>query len=269
MKIFANITAYNEETFLDYVLSSIHDYADEICIIDAAMENIVLRGAPRHSVDSSVQIIEKWKSKSKKIHTIRPSIPPKTFIELGNYGLNLAKELKCDWFWSVGADEIWPKNCVVPMRNFLSFCDKNNIMGINVNMYGFCPDFWHWYPFYVPRIGKITDDCFMPFKSCDILYWPNLNAWQSIELDKVPEHVKKINIDYPFKIFHYTCVGYEKIKAKCEFYKTYCDNVGAEHLQHYIDKDWNYFKDAMKCREFSGSHPEIMRKHPLYNERMY
>ena len=269
MKIFANLTSYNEETFIDYVLQSIHDYVDEICIIDVGMENIVNRGAPLHSIDGSVEIIKSWQKKSKKIHLIQPKNPPKNFIELGTYGLDLAKELKCDWFFSVGLDEIWQKNSIAPMRKFLDRCERNNIMGINVNMYGFCPDFYHWYPFYVPRIGRITDDCTMPFKSCDILYWHKLNAWQSIELDKVPEHVKRLNIDYPFKIHHYTCVGNERINFKYNFYKTYADNIGSEHLAHYINKDWNYFKNVMKCKEFTGKHPEIMRNHPLINERMY
>jgi len=77
-KILANITSYNEETFLDYVLESINDYADEICIIDVGMENIVSRGASLHSTDKSVDIIKKWQNKSKKIHLIQPKDPPKT-----------------------------------------------------------------------------------------------------------------------------------------------------------------------------------------------
>ena len=56
------------------------------------------------------------------------------------------------------------------MRNILTNCEKNGIMGINMSMYGFAPDMYHWYEFYNPRIGRITDDCTMPFHSCDILY---------------------------------------------------------------------------------------------------
>ncbi|MBI2449319.1 hypothetical protein HYV49_03400 [Candidatus Pacearchaeota archaeon] len=271
MKVFANLTSYNEEYFINEVVASIHDFVDYICIIDVGMENIVSRGASLHSNDKSVEIVKAWQNKSKKIHLIQPKDPPKTFPELGMYGLNLAKELKCDWFFSVGLDEIYDKNCIIPMRNILANCERNGIMGINLSMYGFCPDFYHYYDFYNPRIGRITDDCTMPFSSCDILYWPKLKAWQSIELDRVPEYIRKINFDYPkfLKVFHYTCVGKERIKFKYEFYKTYKDNIGAEHYEHYMNKDWDYFKNVMKCKEFTGKHPEIMQKHPLFNEKLY
>lgn len=271
MKILANITAYNESIFLDYVLNSIHPYVDYICIIDGAMENVVKNGGQPHSTDESVEIIKHWVQKSDKIYHIKPPTPPKNFVELGTYGLDLAKELKCDWFFSVGADEIWDKISITPLRNFLNRCEKSNIMGVNVHMHAFCPDFFHRYDFYVPRIGRITDDACMPFKSCDVLYWPKLNAWQSIELDKVPPHVKALNIDYHkfLKVFHYSCVGYDRIKFKYNFYKTYTDNVGSEHYAHFMNKDWDYFKNVLKCVEFKGKHPDIMLKHPSYHERMY
>jgi len=268
VKIFASITAYNEEMFLDYVLSCIHDYVDHICVIDGAMANVVENGAPPHSIDNTPNIVKNWANKSKKIFYVRPEEPPQTFMELGGYGLNLAKELKCDWYFPCGVDEIYPKNSIVPMRPFLKNCMKNDIMGVNVNMKAFAPDFWHWYDFYVPRFGRITPDCYMPFKSNDVLYWPEINGWQSND-SNAPLHVKKLNIDYPriFQVFHYTCVGKKRIKFLYDFYKTYSDNAGADHYERYIQEDWFYFKQ--KCKEFKGKHPEIMRNHPLYNERLY
>jgi hypothetical protein len=270
MKIIALMAEYNESLFIEYVLNSIYDFVDEIIIIDSAMKSVVDRGGSLRSTDGTIDIIKKWQQKNKKIHIILPNEAKETPAKLCEPGLDLAKELKGDWLMTCCGDEIWPKNILRPLRKFLKNCDNNNILGVNFNMNYFAPDFWHFKEFYGPRLSKITPNCSMPFITQDVLYWPEFNSWQSIELNKVPEHVRKMNIDYPkfLKVFHYSCVGYERVKFKYDFYKFHKDNIGSSHNKHYMDKNWNFFKKT-GYKDFTGKHPKLMLNHKLYNEKLY
>lgn len=264
------MTTYNESLFVDYVLSSICDFVDEIIITDTAIKDVVDWGGSPHSTDGTIEIIKLWQKKCEKIHLLLPEVKPKTFAELCMPGLEMAKKLKGDWLMTSCGDEVWPTNVISPLRNFLHNCDNNGILGVNFTMNYFAPDFWHCKDFYGPRLSKITDDACMPFVTGDVLSWPRLGVWQSMELDKVPERVRKVNIDYPkfLKIFHYSCVGHDRVKFKYEFYKKHKDNIGSDHNVRYINKDWKFFADS-GYREFAGNHPKIMLEHKLYNERLF
>lgn len=270
MKIIATITAYNEDLFLDQVLNTVYYYADEIIITDTAMQNVVDMGYPPSSNDTTMEIIEKWKKRGDKIHLIQPKVKPKNYTELSIPSLELAKQMKGNWLWFVGADEVWSEQCVKPMRNILSNYEKNGIFGINIYMHYFAPDMWHYKPFYNPRVARLTDDICLPFSTGDVCAWKEKGIWQSIELDKVPEKVRKINADYPsfLKVHHYSCVGYKRVKFKNDFYNTYSQNQGSDPFKHYMNGNWDYFKQQ-GYKEFTGQHPEIMKKHPLYSERLY
>jgi len=270
MKIIALVTAYNEDTFLNEVLSATYDYFDEFIVTDTAIQCMVDAGYSSHSTDRTVEIVNRWKCKGDKVHLIQPKIKPKNYTELSIPGFEMAKKHKGDWIVHLGADEFWPENCLKPMRNFLSNCEKAGVYGVNIHEYYFAPDFHHWKPFYVPRIAKLTEDACLPFNTGDPVAWPSKGIWQSIELDKVPERVRKANIDYPsyLKPYHYSCVGRKRIEQKQKFYSIYEGNKGSEPFAHYMNKNWEYFKQA-GYKEFKGQHPKIMKNHPLYNERMY
>lgn len=271
MKIVALITAYNEDLFLDEVLTSTFDHFDEFIVTDTAIQCMVDNGFPSSSTDKTLEILEKWKKKADKIHLIQPKIKPKNYTELSIPGFELAKELKGDWVIHLGADEIWTEKSLKPMRNILSNYDKNGILGINVHMEYFAPDMWHCKPFYNPRIARLTADACLPFNTGDVVGWKR-GVWQSIELDKVPENVRKVNADYPsfLKVFHYSCVGKKRIEFKDKFYEIYegHESPGSAPFKFYMSSNWDYFKQQ-GYRDFTGQHPEIMRKHPLFSERLY
>lgn len=269
MKIVAAVTSYNESLFLNEVLTSIHDFVDEIVITDVAIKDVIDLGGSLRSDEKTTQIIKNWKQKSSKVHTILPENPPKTFAELMMPGLQTAKELDGDWLFTCYGDEIWPKNSISPMRKFLSSCDRSGILGVNVTMNYFAPDFWHYKDFYNPRLAKITPDACMPFTTGDPLAWPELGIWQTMDYNNVPEKVRKANIDYPksLRTFHYSCIGYERVKLKYDFYQKHENNTGSELYSHFLKNDWDYFRKQYKL--FTGKHPDIMLSHPLYNERLY
>lgn len=269
MKIIASLVTYNESLFVDYVLQSIYDNVDEIIITDSAMENVVKNGGTPNSNDGTLEIIEKWNKKGNKIIISKPKAPPKLFVDLWKDALQIAKDMRGDWLFTACGDEVWPQNTIKPLRPFLNSCDRNGIMGVNVTMNYFAPDFWHYKDFYGPRLAKITDDMTLPFIDGEVHYWPSRGVWQSIELDKVPEHVKKANIDYPkfLRPFHYSCVGYERVKFKYDFYRTFEHNKGSETSTEYLNKNWKYFEERYKI--FTGKHPDIMLGHPLYKEKLY
>lgn len=268
MKIIASLAVYNEGLFVDYVLQSIYDYVDEIIVTDTAMDNVVKHGGSSHSTDGTLEIVEKWMKKG-KITLLKPEVKPTLFAEIWRPALQVAKDMKGDWLFTCCGDEVWPQNVIKPARNFLQNCDKNGIMGVNITMNYFAPDFWHYKDFYGPRFSKLTEDACMPFIDGEVLAWPSKGVWQSIELDKVPENVRKANIDYPkfLRVFHYSCVGYERMKFKYDFHKTFKHNIGSDIDAHYINKNWDYFKERYK--NFTGNHPDFMKNHPLYNERLY
>ena len=271
MKIVALVTAYNEDLFLDEVISSTFNYFDEFIITDTAIQCMVDKGFPSSSTDRTIEIVEKWKKKADKIHLIQPKIKPKNYTELSVPGFELAKELKGDWVIHLGADEVWTKNALNPMRNILSNCDKNGILGLNVHMNYFAPDMFHCKPFYNPRIARLTEDAGLFFNTGDVVGWKR-GVYQSIELDRVPENIRKINADYPsfLKPFHYSCVGKKRIEFKDKFYEIYegHKSSGSAPFKHYMNGNWDYFKQQ-GYKEFIGQHPEIMKKHPLFLEKLY
>jgi glycosyltransferase involved in cell wall biosynthesis len=272
MKIIASVPSYHERLFLDYSIRAIYDHVDEIILTDTGMHQALLGGFRHQSSDGTNAIINQWRN-DKKIHVIQKQDEPKTFAQLMSPALELAKELKGDWFFTVGADEIWSKQSLIPLRRFLENCEKHEIYGLNVWMYIFAPDFWNYKDFRNPRFARITDDCEMSHG--DSIHWPKLGIYQfagnTIEAipPGTPEHVARANSDYPklFKAFHYSCVGEERVKFKAEFYQKYNGTYGDKYVEAYMKKDWKAFRE-MGYKPFTGRHPEIMLTHPLYNERL-
>ena|SRR3990167_5934340 len=270
MRIAASIPAYKEALFLDYALESIYGFVDEVIVVNAAMQASIDAGYGYESGDGTEEIIEKWK-KADNVHVLTSKKAPKTFKELMAPALNLAKDIGCDWFFTVGADEIWPEKALVPLRSFLTNCEKNGILGLNVWMNIFAPDFWHFKDFRNPRLAKITEDCELSWG--DSMRWPRRGVYQFAGDTKVPvpvgtpENVAKVNSDYPrqLRAFHYSCVGEERVKFKANFYKKFDGTFGDKYTEAYLKQDWEKFGE-FGYKKFTGKHPKIMEKHPLYSE---
>jgi len=275
MKLIGMIPAYNEELFLDYAISSVHDFVDELIIVDIGMKDSLEIGLGHRSTDKTPEIIDKWLKKSTKCHLILSEKEPKTHGESLTPAVEMAKKMGGDWLFLCGADEIWPKAALSPMKNFLGKCDKNNILGLNVWMNYFAPDFWHFKDFRNPRISKLTPDAVLTEGGAGMFY-PDKNIWiyaggiNEPRPPNTPEYVLKANFDYPkmLRPFHYSCVGYDRIKAKYEFYKNFENSVAEEFYAHYMNKNWAFFEQN-KYRDFTGRHPEMMKTHKCYTEHLY
>lgn len=273
MKIIASIPAYKEALFLNYAVMAIYNFVDEIILTNTAMQASIDAGYGFESGDGTEEIIKQL-LKNSKIHLIEEKNKPKTFRELMSPALNLAKALDGDWLFTVGADEIWPTKSLLPLRNYLNNCDKQGIMGLNVWMDIFAPDFWHCKDFRNPRLARITKNCELVHG--DAMYWPSLNAYQfagdtnNLVPNGTPEHVAKINFDYPkqFKAFHYSTVGKERVEFKSQFYKSFDGSNCDKYVEAYLKEDWKQFEN-LGYKEFTGKHPQIMITHSLYNERKY
>jgi len=275
MKIIATIPAYNEELFLDYTISSMYDFVDEIIITDSAIEASIKCGLSHRSIDKTPEIVDKWMKKSNKIHLILSDKVSKTHGENLIPALEMAKELKGDWLFHVGADEIWPTHALKPMRNILANCQKAGILGLNVWMNYFAPDFWHCKDFRNPRLAQLTDDAIMSPAGDGLLY-PKRGVYQfagSITEPYPPgtsQKVIQVNSDYPkmLRAFHYSWVGNKRVKAKYDFYKQHSELGGSNIYAHYVEKNWDFFiKEGYK--EFKGQHPQIMLSHECYGEKLF
>lgn len=273
MRIIASIPSYHERLFLDYSIRSVYDFVDEIILTDTGMKASIDAGFRHQSTDGTQEIIDKWKN-DKKIHIIQNQNEPLTFKELMSPALSLAKEMHGDWLFTVGADEIWPRQALLPMRKVLNACDKNGILGLNVWMLMFAPDFWNFKDFRNPRFAKITDDCELSWG--DSMRWPKLGVYQYAGDTVVPvpvgipEHVAEVNSDYPkiFSAFHYSCVGEERVKFKAQFYKSFDGSTGDKYVAAYLEKNWLKFKE-MGFKRFFGKHPEVVLEHPLFNQKLF
>jgi len=273
MKVIASIPAYKEGLFLDYAIGSVHEFVDEVIITNTAMKSSIEMGCDYSSNDGTEEIIEKWVSNHSNVRILSSRDEPTNFKDLMTPALNLAKELKGDWLFTVGADEVWTKQSLMPMKQILSNCDKNGILGLNVWMNIFAPDFWNCKDFRNPRFAKITDDCELSWG--DSMKWPKLNLHQfagnTVEPypQGTPQHIVKVNSDYPrnLKAFHYSCVGKERVEFKYNFYQKLDGSKCDRYVESYMNADWGKFKE-MGYRPFTGKHPDIMLKHPLYNEKL-
>ena len=271
MKIIASIPSYKEALFLDYCIKAIYDFVDEIILTNTAMAASIEAGYDFLSGDGTEEIIESWIAKP-KIHVLTSKNKPNTFRELMQPALDLAKKLDGDWLFTVGADEIWPKSSLMPLRNYLKLCDKQGILGLNAWMYIFAPDFWHHKDFRNPRLAKITKDCKLVHG--DAMHWPELGVYQfagdtniSIPLG-TPDKVAKVNSDYPrqFRAFHYSCVGEERVNFKSKFYKSFDGTNCDKYVEAYLKEDWGAFA-KLGYKEFTGKHPDVMMCHQLLNDR--
>ena len=271
MKIIASIPSYKEALFLDYAIRAIYDFVDEIILTNTAMRASIEAGYGYKSEDGTEEIIEKWVSKP-KIHVLASKDKPRTFRELMQPALDLAKKLDGNWLFTVGADEIWPKSALMPLRNYLGICDKQGILGLNTWMYIFAPDFWHCKDFRNPRLAKITKDCRLVHG--DAMQWPDLGVYQfagdtntPVPLGTPPK-VAAVNADYPrqFRAFHYSCVGKERVEFKSTFYKSFDGSNCDKYVDAYLKENWGEFA-KMGYKKFTGKHPSVMLDHKLYGER--
>jgi hypothetical protein len=273
MKVIASIPAYKEGLFLDYAIQAVYPYVDHVIITHTAMQSSLDIGCGHVSGDGTEEIIQKWSARD-NVHVLSSKSGPKTFLELMQPALNLAKQLKGDWLFTVGADEIWTKQSLMPMKTILTNCDKNGILGLNVWMYIFAPDFWHYKDFRNPRFARITEDCELSWG--DSMRWRSKGVYQfagnTIEPypPGTPAKILAVNSDYPrnLRAFHYSCVGKERIQFKYDFYKKFDGSSCDKYVESYINKNWEKFKE-LGFKDFKGKHPDNMLSHPLHDERVF
>ncbi len=273
MKVSAIVTAYNEELFLDYCLKSIYDFVDEIIITDCAIQATVDLGYPAQSFDGTSKIIDKYLDDKKVFVTSVPKVLPKSHKELIQPAFDLARQHNATWMFRVPADEVWTKETLAPMKSILKRCDAAGIMGLNVWQNIFGPDFWNVKDFRNPRFSRITEDAVLT--SDDAVAWTSKRLWQyagnTVEPfpPGTPLEVQKVNSDYPkmLKGFHYSCVGRSRVQFKADFFKKYNGTWGDRYNEAYLTGNFQKFRE-FGYRPFTGKHPDIMRDHPLYNERL-
>jgi len=276
-RVIASISPYNDVLFFEYAMRAIEPYVDEIIITDSAVKSALEMGWPPRSVGLARTVIDKWIDNKKIFLAPLPPSPPEG-REHALPGFNMAKEHGADWYFTVGCDEIWSPEAMKFMKTYLQICDRKGILGLNVSMFLFAPDFWHVKEFRNPRLARVTPDSTICFGggSADAVCWPGRRLYQyagdlsTYAPPGTPAEVLRVNADFPknLKVFHYSCVGQERIESKVNFYKHFNGTSCDQYCEAYMKKNWIAFPD-MGFKEFHGKHPDIMTEHPLFKERLY
>ncbi len=274
MKLIAGLPCYNEAIFLDYAIASIYPYVDEVILTDCAMQSALDAGLAPRSTDGTQNIIDKWVD-NKKVFFAETNKVPKTFGELLTPSYNLAREHGATWYFNVGADEIWSERCMQTIQMLLPQYERKGILGLNVWMWHFAPDFWHFKDFRNPRLSVVTKDSYVG-RDGDAVVYPEKGLYQYAGDCEhpfppgTPENVQRVNGDLPkhLRAFHYSCVGKDRVEFKVKFYNKFNGTYGDRYNEAYVKKDWAAF-ERFGFKPYTGFHPKIMSNHPLYNERLY
>jgi len=264
----------NGMPFIEYSLRSIYDFADEIIIVEGAVEKCMFAANPDgSSTDGTVEFIKSFPDPMGKIKLIQGQWPEK--CEMQNEAL---KHVAGDYVWLIDSDEVYKGQDLEKIKNIL----KSDPSITQVN---FIPDnFWKGldYIFTSPKFFEPRNHYRRLFKyvpgAVFTTHRPPTMVWP--RTDKTTEQMKLLNgtatRGMGIKIYHYSYVLDEQVKQKVELYHRY--GWGQEwgvDLERWYDecfmkwRPWNREKiDARypiwtgdknsHTEEFKGTHPEVM-----------
>lgn len=259
------IQCHNEEEFIPIVLASVYDEVDRIIVIEGAVENRPNATEDGHSTDGTLDAINAFKENNDpddKVILISINKPWKNLEEMKQTFLDMS--IPGDWMLINDADEIYrPED----LRRLRKAIDLHPHMSEFVPTFlHFYRDFWHvavpgpeWQPQHA-RIFKYVRG--MKYNSHPVVTDPDGHCTYFS-----PHYQpRRAMFREPFFIYHY---GYARsgmdqiMKDKQEYYKgELAKHDGAD--KKFDKKVEGWFNKSEPLLHFTGSHPEIMKDHPMW-----
>jgi len=250
------MTIYNESQFIGHAIEACLPYVDDLVIVEGAYQETIRCGGNPRSNDGTLDIIEEYTidgvfPPNGKIHYIEAN--EETDKDQRNVGLEKIKKLNPDGFLLIiDGDEVYTKENFVMIKNVAkSFVGANKYAAYFTSL-TFINDLKHYTIQEFPRLFRITKDC--KFVNDNFMYWNDNVSWSNPWVVKLPY----------IKYHHYAfCKGTERFKLKSDWWNTRFDD-GKFEYDWYVDEDGKLYSPNHKIYEYTGKHPETMKKHPLW-----
>jgi glycosyltransferase involved in cell wall biosynthesis len=256
MKIGILMNVYNEIDWIDTVLRSVEDWADEHVILEGAYQIAIKAGAEERSTDGTVDVLNDFQRRNRSVKVIHSNEQDERF-QL-QVGLEYLKGRSVDWYLLLDGDEVWPKKSLNLIRKYMEKGEKEGIYQYRANFYNFTNSFDLYTDGIFKRVFKLT-----PEARCvgqNGLEWPDMG----LDVDVGGNSQSHISILPSFvRCFHYTEI---KHKNRWLLKRDYLKNRDANPRFNQWSADESGFihEEIKDLKRFTKQHPQIVQETELY-----
>lgn len=267
LKLSVLMTVYNESDFVEYAISSVLPYVDDLVIVEGAYKESVECGASPRSDDGTIEAIHNLfgLDSSERLDYINgPSTEgcnvyyieanEKTDKDQRNIGLKKIKEFNQNgWLLIVDGDEVYTKENFTMVRNFMRTMSAQNKMAAYFKSLTFVNDANTCCEQEFPRLFRVTPGC--EFVN------DNFMCWKDKGLSWTQPHVIKL----PYLRYHHYafCKSDKKrFKLKKDWWESRFKDRDFEY-DWYLDEDGKIWSPNHNLRPYHNDHPEAIKDHPL------
>jgi len=268
VKLTALVSVFNAMEYLPYSLGAMYPHVDEIVIFDGLISKFNQDGSAKHkggsSTDGTVEFVQGYDDPDKKI-----TLDSREWAVEKQKRQAMLDRATGDWVATIDSDEVYKDE---DFRRVRARLEKTKLCSIWVMHYRFCHDF-RWFYRWPGAVFQKNYKHAKLYGLRELLYdetkcykWPYPNS-------------KGTNR----KEWNQRCTLLPEDEAVCYHYSNVCSetkarlkkqiSVGLGHKMKGWDAksfgkglSWREYVAERNLVEFSGEHPEIMRKHPYYAE---
>jgi glycosyltransferase involved in cell wall biosynthesis len=264
------IGAHNESGWIEYTLANNYYEFDEIRVVEGAV-----RGRPKstpdgHSTDDTLEIIKKFPDPLNKIKLFTLDRPFKCLEEQKQIFLDTSK--LGDWLFIVDCDEFYIEGDIARIRKAIE---------LHPTASEFIPTFLHFYRDF--RHVKAPHHEWQPQHQRIIKWQPGMRYHTHPVATDGRGLCTYFSSEYQPKrftlpgifIYHYGhAKGQDFHKMKQEFYRSELEKFKAHDGKSAADafdvkfKEFvNYSEDLNTILQFDGAHPNVIKSHPIFEQR--
>lgn len=255
------MTVYNEEAFVEYAIRACLPHVDHLVIVEGAYQETIKLGVSPRSTDFTIEKIQDLMGLynddpiefADKIHYIEAN--EESDPQQRNVGLQKIKELNPDgWLLIIDGDEVYTPETFKMIRNTMNIMEKQNKYGAYFKSLTFVNDQNHYTEQEFPRLFRVTAGA--EFVNDNFVQWKDQNvSWALPHVIKIPY----------ISFFHYSfCKGKERFELKKKWWET---RFGRPFDYGWkVESDGNITDKNHDIYEFTGTHPQIMTTHPLWEK---
>jgi glycosyltransferase involved in cell wall biosynthesis len=275
MRLTIGMIVLNGEPFIEYSLRAIYDFADEIIVVEGAVESAMLAANPDgSSCDRTVEIVRNLPDPDSKITLVQGRWRDK--LEQSNAYL---KHATGDHVWQVDSDEMYLPEDIEQIKQMLE-----DDPGITVVSF-YCRPFWHnlstqlvgppWETVYYRVFKHVPGARFTSHRPPTVVGADGRDL-SSVRLVRANE-IRRRGIF----MFHYSFVDPAQVKQKIEYYRRlglacagppdWYERVYMGWLDNpaLIEEQYGtYTTGGGWTMPYRGPHPPAMNDHPLMKQEL-